>query len=160
MWLEVVSNLDIFLWQLKERIGGSQLPLGYKGKRNEGENVSVYETSHSSCSFLNSIDLYYYFYHGFKSVVTIYCYYEIKWWISQNLVSSWISLNKASLLCNARVDIHFLIKSQEAFMVISWTCFLAHSKKWTMEKMTRKFWLLVEILLRNPKLRDWTLVHL
>lgn len=138
MWLEVVSNLDIFLWQWKERINGSQLLPEHKGKRTEGKNVSVYETSHPSCSFLSGIDFYYYVY-GFKSAVTFYTYifsYESKWWISQNLISSWISLEKqASFLYNVIVDVHFLTKSQEASMVISLTCFhtlqkMNNGKRW------------------------------
>lgn len=162
MWLEVVSNLDIFLWQWKGRINGSQLLPEHKGKRNEGKNVFTCETSHPSCSFLNGIDFCYYFYHGFKSAVTFYTYIffpdECKWWISQNLIGSWISLDKqASLLYNVIVDVHFLTKAQEASVVISLTCF--H----TLQKMNngkkRIFLLLVEIL-GSQKLRDWTLILL
>lgn len=148
MWLEVVSNLDIFLWQWKERINGSQLLPEHKGERNEEKYVSVCGTSHPSPSFLNGIDFYYYFYHGFKSAVTFYSYifsYEMKWWISQNLISSWISLDKASLLYNGIVNVHFFIKSQEDFMVISLTCFHMLEEMNNGKKMTRKFLLLAEI---------------
>lgn len=132
----MVSNLDIFLWQWKERINGSQLLPEHKGKRNEGKNVSVYETSHPSCRFLNGIDFYYYVY-GFKSAVTFYTYifsYESKWWISQNLISSWRSLEKqASLLYSVIVNVHFL---QNLKRLLGWSHgpVFIHSKRWTMGK--------------------------
>lgn len=159
MWLEVVSNLDIFLWQWKERINGSQLLPEHKGKRNEGKNVSVYETSHSSCSFLNGIDFYCSVY-GFKSAVTFYTYifsYENEWWISQNLISSWISLEKqACLLYNVIVMFISLQSLQRLLWWSHWPVFI-HSKRWTMGKNDKNILLLVEILLRNQKLRDQTL---
>lgn len=163
MWLEVVSNLDIFLWQWKERINGSQLLPEHNGKRNEGKNIAKCEISYPSHSFLNGIDIYYYVYHGFKSAVTFYSYtfsYEIKSWISQNLICSWISLDKASLLYNVIVDVHFLTKSQEAFMFISLTRFHTLQELNNGKNMIRKFLLLVEMLLINQNLRGCAIKHL